>query len=45
MAEILDIKKFIGTAPIQTESYLNEFIKPMLSAHRDELGIATEVKV
>ena len=45
LAEILDIRKFIGTAPMQPQSYINEFIKPMLSAHRDELGIATEVKV
>ncbi len=43
--KILDIKNFIGLAPEQTENFINEVIKPVISENREFLGADAEVRV
>ena len=43
--EILDVKNFIGLAPEQTESFVNDVIKPVLAANGEFLGAEAEVRV
>ena len=36
---------YVGQAPRQVEKYLTETVKPVLEAHRDELGMTAEIFV
>ena len=41
----LDPAKYTGRAPQQVEEYLEADVKPMLAAHKDELGMKADIKV
>ncbi|MCR4653918.1 MAG: adenylosuccinate lyase [Eubacterium sp.] len=41
----MDPKKYVGRAPYQVDKYLSEVVKPILDAHRDELGMRAEINV
>ncbi len=45
LAEILDVKAFVGLAPFQTESFIAEYIEPALNANRELLGADAQVNV
>lgn len=45
LAELLDVHKFIGLAPQQTESYLNDVVKPLLAANADKLDLDIQIRV
>ena len=36
---------YVGRAPQQTEEYINEVIKPILDANKEELGLTAEINV
>lgn len=38
LAEVLDVKKFIGLAPEQTEAFLRNVVAPVLAQNRDLIG-------
>ena len=41
----MDTKKYVGCAPAQVEIYLDEVIRPLLSANQDVLGMTAEINV
>nr|WP_110324870.1 adenylosuccinate lyase [Hungatella effluvii] len=41
----MDPKKYVGCAPAQVEIYLDEMIRPLLSANQDVLGMTAEINV
>ncbi|MBS5074678.1 MAG: adenylosuccinate lyase [Hungatella hathewayi] len=41
----MDPKKYVGCAPAQVEIYLDEVIRPLLSANHDVLGMTAEINV
>ncbi len=41
----LDPAKYTGRAPQQVEEYLEADVKPMLAAHKDELGMKADIEV
>ena len=41
----MDPKKYVGCAPAQVEIYLEEVIRPLLLANRDDLGMTAEINV
>ena len=43
--EILDPKNFVGRAPQQTEEFITEMVKPMLTANSNLLGLTAEINV
>ena len=48
LAQLNDIMKpenFVGRAPQQTEEYITEYVKPVLDANRDLLGLKAEINV
>ncbi len=45
LEEILDIKNFIGLAPVQTDNFINEVIKPVISKNAEFLGAGSGVRV
>ncbi len=45
LEEIVDAKKFIGRAPVQTEEFIREEIDPILEKHKALLGEKGDVKV
>ena len=45
LAELVDISKFVGLAPKQTESYLNDVVKPLLDANADEIELDIRTRV
>lgn len=45
LQEVLDPMNFIGFAPIQTEEFLAEHVKPILDANQDLIGLETDLKV
>ena len=42
---ILDVRKFIGRAPEQTEEFLRDAAAPVLEANKDLLGVDVQIKV
>lgn len=42
---LLDVKKFTGCAAVQTEDFLNQFVRPVLEANRDLLGVEISINV
>ncbi|HHW31391.1 MAG TPA: adenylosuccinate lyase [Clostridiaceae bacterium] len=45
LKEILDIKKFIGCAPSQTEEFIENYVNPLLEKNKNLLGLSVEVRV
>ena len=43
--ELLEPTKFVGRAPQQTEEFVNEVVKPVLTANSDVLGMVAEINV
>lgn len=43
--EILDVKNFIGLATQQTESFIEDVIKPLLAENKEFMGAEAEVRV
>lgn len=41
----IDPKLFVGAAPHQVERYLKEYIRPMLDANKDQLGVKADIEV
>ena len=42
---IMKPENFVGRAPQQTEEYVNEYIRPVLEANKDILGMKAEINV
>jgi len=45
LMDALEPSKYIGRAPSQTEEYIENFVKPVLEANKDILGITQEINV
>ncbi len=43
--EILDVRKFIGCAPEQTERFVSSVVEPILAANRALLGVDAQINV
>ena len=43
--KILDVKNFIGLATQQTESFIEDVIKPLLAENKEFMGAEAEVRV
>jgi len=41
----IDPKLFVGAAPHQVERYLEEYVRPMLEANKDQLGVKADIEV
>jgi len=42
---VLDLREFVGRAPQQVDEFLAEYVEPVLSRHRERLGVASDVRV
>ena len=42
---VLDVKKFVGLAPAQTETFLRDYIRPVLEKYAADLGVEAETNV
>lgn len=45
LAEILDVRKFIGCAPEQTEKFLNDAVRPLLEEKQGEARVEVKINV
>ena len=45
LEQSMEPAKYVGRAPRQVEIYLEEEVKPMLRAHKEELGMTAEIFV
>ncbi len=45
LRSIMKPSNFVGRAPRQTEEFVGEVVKPILEAHKDELGMKAEINV
>lgn len=45
LKEVLDINKFVGLAPLQTEEFIEAYAKPIVEANRDLLGENAQINV
>ena len=45
LKDILDVRRFIGCAPHQTEEFINKFAKPVIEKNKDLLGLRAEINV
>ena len=45
LKSVLDIRKFVGLAPEQTERFLAEYAEPILRRYADELGVEAATNV
>ncbi len=45
LKDILDVRKFVGLAPQQTEKFLREYAEPVLTRYADELGVEAVTNV
>ncbi len=45
LKDILDIHKFVGCAPWQTEEFLEQYVAPVLEENKDLLGVDAQVEV
>jgi adenylosuccinate lyase len=43
--QVLDVNKFVGLAPQQTETFLNTYVSPILEKYADDLGIQATTNV
>jgi len=42
---VIDPVKFIGRAPSQVVEFIEEYVKPILEANKDALGVETSINV
>ncbi len=42
---VLDVKKFVGLAPAQTEAFLRDYARPVLEKYAADLGVEAETNV
>ena len=45
LAEILNVRAFVGCAPEQVDAFLAEYVRPVLDENRDFLGADVQVNV
>ena len=45
LKDILDVRRFVGCAPHQTEEFINKFAKPIIEKNKDLLGLRAEINV
>ncbi len=45
LQKTMDPAKYVGRAPVQVESYLNNVVNPMLEANKEILGVTAEINV
>ena len=45
LESLMEPSLYVGRAPQQTEEYINEVIKPLLDANKDELGLTAVINV
>ena len=45
LEEVLDVRKFVGCAPWQTEEFLTEYAEPVIQENRELLGVDAQVQV
>lgn len=45
LKDILDVRRFVGCAPHQTEEFINKFAKPVIEKNKDLLGLHAEINV
>ena len=45
LESLMEPSLYVGRAPQQTEEYINEIIKPLLEANKDELGLTAVINV
>ena len=45
LAEVLDVRKFVGCAPEQTEKFLKNEVRPVLAANADLQAAEVEINV
>lgn len=45
LAEVLDIRKFVGLAPLQTEEFVETYARPVIEENKAILGAETEIRV
>ena len=43
--DVLDAKRFVGRAPLQTQRFIEQVVEPIRGRYRDDLGAAVELKV
>ena len=42
---ILDAKNFVGRAPGQVDDFINECVKPIIEANKNNLGLKVDINV
>lgn len=45
LAQLMDVRKFIGCAPEQTEEFIDAYVKPLLEANRYLLGTDSAIEL
>ena len=45
LEKVLDVRKFVGLAPEQTEKFLTEYAQPVLTRYSDALGVEAVTNV
>ncbi|MBE5937864.1 MAG: adenylosuccinate lyase [Lachnospiraceae bacterium] len=45
LQKAMDPSKYVGRAPSQVEEFVNECVKPMLEANKEQLGMKAEINV
>ena len=45
LQDTMDPSRYVGRAPVQTDNYLKQVIRPLLDANRDQLGITADITV
>ena len=45
LEKLLDMRKFVGCAPAQTEDFLEQWVRPVLEANQDMLGAEVSIQV
>ena len=45
LEKVADPALFVGCAPVQTEEYLRDVVRPLLEANRDEQGVNVSIEV
>ena len=45
LEKVLDVRKFVGLAPEQTDKFLAEYVDPILAKYADALGVEATTNV
>lgn len=45
LKEVLNVEKFIGCAPLQTEEFLENYARPVIEKYKDLLGAEEQIRV